>query len=70
MNLSFSDGHVERHKWLFASTQPKVRPGLAYLPIRVWGADRGDFDWLMDRTSTETSPENDDSEYPSTQVWK
>ena len=69
VNLSFTDGHVERHKWLLASTQPQVRPGVAYLPIRVWKADR-DFDWLMQRTSTETSPDNYDPGYPSTQAWK
>jgi prepilin-type N-terminal cleavage/methylation domain-containing protein/prepilin-type processing-associated H-X9-DG protein len=56
VHLSFTDGHVETHKWRFAATQPPVRPGVGYLPVKVWGTERADFDWLMYRTSTESSP--------------
>jgi prepilin-type N-terminal cleavage/methylation domain-containing protein/prepilin-type processing-associated H-X9-DG protein len=63
VHLSFTDGHVETHKWRFAATQPPVRPGAAYHRIQLWTDDRGDFDWLMDRTSTETSPDSYDPGY-------
>ena len=26
-NLAFADGHLETHKWRFASTKPPARPG-------------------------------------------
>ena len=57
VNLTFADGHLESHKWRFASTQPPARPDAAHLPFAVPVAERGDFDWLMQRTSvaTETS---------------
>jgi prepilin-type N-terminal cleavage/methylation domain-containing protein/prepilin-type processing-associated H-X9-DG protein len=70
VNLSFTDGHVEMHKWQSALTQPQVRPGVAYLPLKVWGADLGDFYWLMFRTTTESSPNNYDSEHDGTYAWK
>ena len=60
VHLSFTDGHVETHKWRFAATQPVVRPGAAYLPVRVRQDQRDDFDWLMYRTSTENSSDNPD----------
>jgi prepilin-type N-terminal cleavage/methylation domain-containing protein/prepilin-type processing-associated H-X9-DG protein len=64
VNLSFADGHLEAHKWLFASTKPAARPGAAHpLPFVVPAADRADYDWLMFRTSTEnyTSTDHDTS---------
>ena len=51
VNLSFTDGHVEGHQWLDASTKAPVRPGEAYLPIEA--TERRDFSWLLYRTSTE-----------------
>jgi prepilin-type N-terminal cleavage/methylation domain-containing protein/prepilin-type processing-associated H-X9-DG protein len=55
-HLSFTDGHVETHKWRLAETQPPVRPGAAYLPVKVDDYEGDDFDWLMYRTSTYSSP--------------
>jgi prepilin-type N-terminal cleavage/methylation domain-containing protein/prepilin-type processing-associated H-X9-DG protein len=51
VNLTFADGHAELHKWLFASTQPPARPDAAHLPFAVRVSERGDFDWLMQRTT-------------------
>jgi prepilin-type N-terminal cleavage/methylation domain-containing protein/prepilin-type processing-associated H-X9-DG protein len=53
VNLSFADGHLERHKWRCPSTQPPARPDAAHLPFAVPPAERWDFDWLMPRTSVE-----------------
>lgn len=55
-NLSFADGHCETHRWRFASTKPAARPDAAHLPFSIPAAEQGDFDWLMDRMSTETYP--------------
>ena len=52
-NLTFSDGHSERHKWRCASTTPANRPGAAHLPCSISPAQRADFDWLMERTSVD-----------------
>jgi prepilin-type processing-associated H-X9-DG protein len=57
-NLSFADGHSETHRWRFASTRPAARPDAAHLPFSIPAAEQGDFDWLMDRMSTETYPNN------------
>lgn len=54
VNLTFADGHLEAHRWRFASTQPPARPDSAHLPFGVPLAERGDFDWLMQRTSLDT----------------
>lgn len=50
-NLTFADGHVETHRWRFASTQPPVRPDTIVLPFPVPDAEEGDFEWLMEHTS-------------------
>jgi len=50
-NLAFGDGHVETHKWLFASTKPPARPDVVQSPFSIPLAERVDFDWLMERTS-------------------
>ena len=50
-NLTFTDGHVDLHKWRFAGTKPPPRPESANLPIPVSPDERADFDWLMERTS-------------------
>ena len=60
-NLSFADGHLERHKWRSASTRQPAQAEAAILPFpaapQVLGpAERVDFDWLMDRTTTEADP--------------
>jgi prepilin-type N-terminal cleavage/methylation domain-containing protein/prepilin-type processing-associated H-X9-DG protein len=55
VNLSFTDGHAERHHWLFASTKAPARPGGAHpLPSAMPAAERGDFYWLMQRTTVES----------------
>jgi prepilin-type N-terminal cleavage/methylation domain-containing protein/prepilin-type processing-associated H-X9-DG protein len=54
VNLSFTDGHVETHKWLDATTRTPVRPGEGYLPIPAVGGH--DFQWLRSRTSTYSMP--------------
>ena len=53
-NLSFADGHSETHRWRFGSTKPAGRPDAAHLPFYIPAAEQGDFNWLMDRMSTET----------------
>ena len=60
-NLAFADGHLETHKWRFASTKPPARPDAAHLPFPVPAAERADFDWLMERTTLDSSPQA----YPS-----
>lgn len=51
-NLSFGDGHSESHRWKVADTRKPARPQGANLPFPIPNGDRGDFDWLMQRTST------------------
>ena len=55
-NLSFTDGHVEAHRWLNASTKRPARPlGAQPLPSSVLPyAQRSDFNWLMDRTTIDS----------------
>jgi len=53
VNVTFADGHAERHKWRLASTKPPARPGAAHLPFAVAPPGQGDFDWLMERTSVD-----------------
>jgi prepilin-type N-terminal cleavage/methylation domain-containing protein/prepilin-type processing-associated H-X9-DG protein len=50
-NLAFADGHVESHRWMNAATKPPARPDAAGLPLAVSANERGDFNWLMERTS-------------------
>jgi prepilin-type N-terminal cleavage/methylation domain-containing protein/prepilin-type processing-associated H-X9-DG protein len=64
VNLSFSDGHSEGHRWRFASTQPSARPDGAGLPFSIPAAERGDFDWLMARMSTVTDTSGGYRTYP------
>ena len=56
-NLAFADGHLETHKWRFASTKPAARPDAAHLPRLVPPAERADYDWLMERTTIDSYPE-------------
>jgi len=53
-NLSFADGHAEKHKWLDAGTIQPVLPGQTYFPIFVPGSP--DFQWLRSRTSVFVMP--------------
>ncbi|HVV72395.1 MAG TPA: type II secretion system protein, partial [Verrucomicrobiae bacterium] len=32
VNLTFSDGHLESHKWVESSTKLRIQPGVAYFP--------------------------------------
>ena len=50
-NLAFADGHMESHRWLNPTTKPPARPDAAGLPLNIPAQERGDFDWLMQRTS-------------------
>src|SRR5438128_7506278 len=50
-NLTFADGHVETHKWLYHSTKPPARADVIQLPLPVPAGEQGDFDWLMWHTS-------------------
>jgi prepilin-type processing-associated H-X9-DG protein len=61
-NLSFADGHVESHRWLFPSTKPPGRPDAARLPFYIPKPEQGDFNWLMERMSVEWNPEEYETE--------
>jgi prepilin-type processing-associated H-X9-DG protein len=52
-SLTFADGHAERRVWHFPSTKPPARPDAARLPFEVPPAQRGDWRWLMERTSVD-----------------
>jgi prepilin-type N-terminal cleavage/methylation domain-containing protein/prepilin-type processing-associated H-X9-DG protein len=47
--FSFADGHSEIHKWRYGSTTQRVK--FTGFSTAIGKADRGDFDWLMERTS-------------------
>jgi len=51
--LSFADGHIEIHRWLYPSTKRPAKPDAAPLPSPVPTDERADFDWLAWRTSVE-----------------
>jgi prepilin-type processing-associated H-X9-DG protein len=53
-NLAFADGHLESHRWRFASTKPPALADAAHLPFLVPATERGDFYWLMQRTTIES----------------
>ncbi len=59
--ISFADGHVENHKWRFASTKPPSSPGGAHLPFPVPSNERGDFYWLMEHTTVDAQPDYETS---------
>ena len=51
-NLSFADGHVERHRWLEATTTPALRPGYPLPPDRKsTSSNDRDMMWLTTRTT-------------------
>jgi prepilin-type N-terminal cleavage/methylation domain-containing protein/prepilin-type processing-associated H-X9-DG protein len=50
-NLSFADGHAEKHRWTDASTKRPAKPDAAGLPLALKVNERSDFYWLARRTS-------------------
>jgi prepilin-type N-terminal cleavage/methylation domain-containing protein/prepilin-type processing-associated H-X9-DG protein len=62
-NLAFADGHLESHRWRFASTKPPAQPDAAHLPFPVPAAERADYDWLMERTTVDAYPQAYPSRY-------
>jgi prepilin-type processing-associated H-X9-DG protein len=52
-NFAFADGHAEKHLWRFPSTKPAPQPDAASLPFVIPPKELGDFDWLMNHTSTD-----------------
>jgi prepilin-type N-terminal cleavage/methylation domain-containing protein/prepilin-type processing-associated H-X9-DG protein len=52
-SLSFADGHSEIHRWQFASTRQPSRPFAVKLPFEIQPTEQGDFNWLLQRMSTE-----------------
>jgi len=57
VNLSFTEGHAENHRWLYSSTKRPARPfGARPLPSHVLpAAERADFRWLMQRTTVDVN---------------
>ncbi len=49
--ISFADGHVEKHVWLHSSTKPAARPDAAQLPFLPPDGESEDFLWLRERSS-------------------
>ncbi len=63
-HLTFADGHLESHKWRLSTTKPPPREDAANLPFPAAPAqlerkERGDFYWLMARTTVYTATETD-----------
>jgi prepilin-type N-terminal cleavage/methylation domain-containing protein/prepilin-type processing-associated H-X9-DG protein len=54
VNLSFADGHLERHKWVVPDTVRPARQGAARGGIVA--SPPTDFDWLKERTSVKKTP--------------
>jgi prepilin-type N-terminal cleavage/methylation domain-containing protein/prepilin-type processing-associated H-X9-DG protein len=57
-NLTFADGHLERHKWLLARTKAPPEPDAAQLPYpaapaHLDSSEQTDFNWLMARTTVD-----------------
>jgi prepilin-type N-terminal cleavage/methylation domain-containing protein/prepilin-type processing-associated H-X9-DG protein len=67
-NLAFADGHLESHKWRFASTKPPAAPDAAHLPFPVPAAERADYDWLMARTTIDSEGSASPGIYPGSPV--
>lgn len=50
--LSFADGHVERHRWVEATTKPPVQNGVQLARgSKPTTADDADMKWLKDRAT-------------------
>ncbi len=52
-NFTFADGHAQGHRWINKATKAPPRPDAAGLPLPVDPTQRTDFDWVIQRTSTE-----------------
>ena len=48
-NLTFADGHAERHKWQSSTTKRAPKPDSLALPAALAPDDMNDFNWLMER---------------------
>jgi len=69
VNLTLTDGHAERHHWLYASTKKPARPfGARPLPFAIPIAERRDFQWLMDRTTIDAYTSDKDPN-PTFNQW-
>lgn len=62
-NMAYVDGHMEWHRWRFASTRPPAQPDAAKLPRIIPPAEREDFSWLLSQTSVYTEAESEDHQY-------
>ena len=60
-NFTFVDGHVQFHRWRFASTMPPARPDAARLPMPVPSSERADLYWVLWQTSV-PRPDGEDSD--------
>ena len=54
-HLAFADGHIEKHRWVNASTKPAPVPDSLEHPIQIDATERDDLDWLMFHTSLKGS---------------
>ncbi|MCX6887058.1 MAG: type II secretion system protein [Verrucomicrobia bacterium] len=50
-NLTFADGHAEKHVWRCASTRVPARAYAANLPFTIPASEYQDFSWLTSRMS-------------------
>jgi prepilin-type N-terminal cleavage/methylation domain-containing protein/prepilin-type processing-associated H-X9-DG protein len=50
-NFAFADGHTEYHQWRLGTSKPPALPDAAQLPIELPAGERGDFYWVLSRTS-------------------
>jgi prepilin-type processing-associated H-X9-DG protein/prepilin-type N-terminal cleavage/methylation domain-containing protein len=65
VNLSFTDGHVESHHWLYTSTKRPARPGAFHLfNDSLTESERTDFQWLMNRTTVDVTYYPSKGSYP------
>ncbi|MBX3743846.1 MAG: type II secretion system protein [Verrucomicrobiae bacterium] len=56
--LSHVDGHGTVRRWRHGRTRPPARPDAASLPLTVPAGEAGDFEWLMERTTSEAAYES------------
>ena len=57
-NLAYADGHAEAYLWKFGSTKPLPLPDAANLPFTIPPGQRGDFYWMLARTSVEDASDS------------
>jgi len=63
-NLTFADGHLEKHQWRLASTRQPSQADTAVVPFPpapqvLAPEDQGDFNWLMQRTTVDSGIPDD-----------